>query len=231
MAVARCRFDYVNLTAFCTTTDSSLIEICRSDARKMSEDFERRNDRLGASAFTAPEVEAPAGVIHVKTLQPSPKQTDKSAAAIDLLMKRRKYSYLHNDSRRHHILNQGADDAVGSLEQASGSGAEECRLALARAFDRYDSDVHSRVLSAFCSGVPLTFSNGISVPIVSNSVFPTLNYVSAPVETLSVADVSKLLAEYKALAKVCAVLVSEHPNTPNVKIDTSGSRHISSKKR
>ena len=177
-----------------------------------------------AADAAAVSVEIGENVVPGEAASEISRRVTKRRSAMDVMMQRRIYSAplrevsgasLMKDDRStntaHRPKNKG-----GSLHPVS------CRLALLRALDRYDSDTHGEAISSWCGQAGgHTTENGSRVgkvvsqseAIAANTARPLLNYVSTPSETLSMVDVPKLLAEYKMLAKICSVLVSEQ--SPN----------------
>lgn len=171
----------------------------RANARKMSSDFSAR-----AAKPAAPGVDAAARQAPVIAAKPKASTT----TAMEILLQRRKYAALHLAPEQGWLTNLSSKNNNSNSNPQVHDGnarlAEESRLALVRALETYDTSIHGAVLSAWNG-------RGSSAGHAS-AAMPILSYVSSPVETLGVSDVPKLLAEYKALAKICSVLVMEKLN-------------------
>jgi hypothetical protein len=230
---------FVSAVQFLETVDASALTIsplefeiavarCRADGRKLSGDFQARNALLESSLSlaggqgTAPGPESGAGAGAASKKDATPLGV---GSALSVLLQRRRYSADRGAPAPPLGIGTSINRKEGGSRGAAGLSphrAQESRLALLRALDRYDCDTHGPLIHAWSGSSdaqPGNRANGrlsgnnnnrtaASETIAANAALPILNYVDAPIETLGVADVPKLLAEYKSLAKICAVLVS-----------------------
>ena len=186
----------------------------RADARKVAADFEARSMNAVHSGTTTSTKDSESVLVEKKA------QRSVKKSALSLMMQRRQNSFRHRTEISPLVIlkertknNQNWTSNVPQAIESDHQWAASTRSALLRALDRYDSNLHGRALASFCGDGNKRKSTSVSPEhkpgLASNINLPILNYIESPVETLGISDVPKLLAEYKSLAKICSVLVSE----------------------
>lgn len=210
----------------------------RADARKLSGEFRERSDMLTATLKADAAVVAGEKNAVSTTRAAAAGPLAQPCSAVDVMMQRRKYSAplrAASDPSLWKADTPGSTVRKSKNQKRDSRRPQACRLALLRALDRYDSTTHGEAISSWCGVVDADASaaenssqggdgSSHTESMAANTSRALLNYVSTPIETLSMVDVPKLLAEYKMLAKICSVLVSEQ--SPNrVAAPSSRSKH------